>query len=79
MSSVSPVTTSVSPAMTVTLGADGLVGLARPGGVHSDVRLFCDGDILGARVDNRVGDILRQRGLLRHELRHLRAGEEAWS
>lgn len=63
---------SVVPAVAVAFRADGLVGFACPGGVHGDVRLLSDGDILGARVDDGVGDVLRQRGFLRHELRHLR-------
>lgn len=75
-SAVPPVSVApVAPAVAVAFGADGLVGLACPGGVHGDVRLLSDGDVLGLRVDDGVRDILRQRGLLRHELRHLRAEE----
>lgn len=75
VSSVSPVA-SVS-AVAVAFGADGLVGLACPGGVHGDIRFLSDGDVLRARVDDSVSDVLRQSGLLRHELRHLRTDEEA--
>lgn len=77
-SAVPPVSVAaVSPAVAVAFGADGFVCLACSGGVHGDVRLLSDGDVLGARVDDGVRDVLRQRGLLRHELRHLRADEGA--
>ena len=70
-SSVSPMSSPV----TISFGANGFITLTSSSGIHSDVRLLGDGDVFRQCVDDCMGDVLGQRGLLGDELGHLwRAG-----